>query len=126
MTVSVEQLVGELRDAYADGAWGPVVARHLADPVAIHHFPEEASDGPSDAKGVADALTHDQTDKLAYLLTDFSRTAESVVIEGDTVVAQVIISGNLPEGTSIRAPLTTVFTVADGSIVRIDNNADNP
>jgi hypothetical protein len=100
---------------------GSTLSALYADKVEIHHHPEIASDGiisraDLDAGRKAESAVFEQLG--ARLLLD-----GPVTVEGDQVILNLVFAAELPDGPC-RVPVRMNYTVAEGKIVRLDEDID--
>jgi ketosteroid isomerase-like protein len=114
-------LAARLRAAYAESldAGLAVPAAYVADDVEIVHEPAQPGDGRKPGAEVADRWSNYGA-ILRAAMPDVDVTVLDIAIsEPDDVVLDCVLRGTQPDGTVITGlEFRTVFTLADGRIIR--------
>ncbi len=115
------EIADDMRASYAkgmlEGMRGPV--RYFADRFESCFVPPRASDGWFDAKRLYD---FQDTEHAVFqkVMPDAHLTDVTVLTRAeDQIIVVMTLTGTLRDGTAFTAPVTMVYDVRDGQIVRV-------
>jgi|SRR5271155_4114230 len=116
-----EQMAEEIRAGFEESLIAGWNAVHdiFTDKIEILHIPPSPSDAYAERE-VSRAHVLAQSKAFAKAMADLHYTSV-VSAEGDRVLVDVVIEGTLDDGTAIRIPFSTVYTVKNGQAFRLES-----
>lgn len=99
------------------GMQGPTT--FFADRFEVHYVPARSTDGWFEGQRLRDYQTHEY-DIIRQVLPD-ARLTDVVVVPraDDQVIVIMTLTGSLHDGSAFSCPITMVYDVEDGEIVRV-------
>jgi hypothetical protein len=117
--LTAEDIAGDLRAAYEDGALAAAraIGAHIADVFAVHHDPPLPTDGTRDGPAVSQDRINEV---LAFTraMPDY-RESPDITVRGNDIHYNFVASGVLPDGTAVSTRIQTIYTVEGGKLVRV-------